>query len=116
LKEIDDVPILGVCLGHQGLAHVFGGDVILAPKVAHGVLSPISHNSDDLFQGIPSILQVVRYHSWIVANKTLPACLQTIAWSIEEQEADSSSLIMALKHKQKPFWGVQVSLPFTSNP
>jgi para-aminobenzoate synthetase len=93
------VPLLGVCLGHQGLAHVYGGQVIHAPEVRHGRLSKIYHNNCELFQGIPQGFAVVRYHSLIVAQD-LPNCLETVAWTDE-------GLIMALRHRDLPLWGVQ---------
>ena len=94
-----NVPLLGVCLGHQGLAHVYGGTVIHAPEVRHGRLSKIYHNNSELFQGIPDGFSVVRYHSLIVAED-LPRCLEKVAWTKE-------GLIMALRHRYLPFWGVQ---------
>lgn len=94
-----DVPLLGVCLGHQGLAYLHGGRVIYAPEVRHGRLSKIYHNDSALFQGIPSNFSVVRYHSLLVADE-LPECLEKIAWTEE-------GLVMGLRHRHLPFWGVQ---------
>lgn len=97
--ENADVPLLGVCLGHQGLGYLHGGRVIHAPEVRHGRLSKIYHNDSELFQGIPSNFSVVRYHSFLVANE-LPECLEKIAWTEE-------GLVMGLRHRYLPFWGVQ---------
>ncbi|MFB2895587.1 aminodeoxychorismate synthase component I [Aerosakkonemataceae cyanobacterium BLCC-F50] len=93
------VPLLGVCLGHQGIGYCYGGSVINAPEVRHGRLSKIYHNGCELFRGIPNTFKVVRYHSLLVANN-LPDCLEKIAWTEE-------GLIMGLRHKDLPLWGVQ---------
>ena len=98
LKSVD-VPILGVCLGHQGIASVFGGEIIHAPYPVHGQSYVIRHNNDILFEGIPAEFDVIRYHSLVINHANLPHCL--------EVTATSEDLIMGLKHKSRPIWGVQ---------
>ena len=94
-----DVPILGVCLGHQGIAHAYGGAVVGAKLPMHGRLSSIRHTSDGLFKGISQYENVVRYHSLIVDNP-LPLALRPTAWT-------EDGTIMALQHHTKPIYGVQ---------
>ena len=94
-----DIPLLGVCLGHQGLAYAFGGKVIHAPEVMHGRLSEIHHNSGTIFEGIPQGFSVVRYHSLIV-DEQLPDCFEKIAWT-------ESGITMGIRHLTKPFYGIQ---------
>jgi para-aminobenzoate synthetase len=96
------VPVLGVCLGHQGLAYVSGAEVVQAPRVAHGVVSQVQHTDDALFQGVPVSFRVVRYHSWIVSEASaFSQHLECIARSTDD------GLVMAIKHKTRPMWGVQ---------
>lgn len=92
-------PILGVCLGHQGIYHVFGGEVGKAPIPMHGRLSKIHHEGRGIFQNLAQGIQVVRYHS-LLCKGEVPECLQVEARTEE-------GLIMALSHKTKPIWGVQ---------
>ena len=97
--EKAQVPILGVCLGHQGLGQVYGGKIIHSPEVRHGRISRIYHDRSNLFKNIPNPFSVVRYHSLLVAD-ALPECLEKIAWTEE-------GLVMALRHRDLPLWGVQ---------
>lgn len=93
------VPMLCVCLGHQGLGHLHGARVVLAPEPVHGRSSAIYHDGSALFAGIPQGTEVIRYHSLMLAP-TLPAHLEEIAWTDDR-------LIMAIRHRQRPLWGVQ---------
>ncbi|HRJ71358.1 MAG TPA: aminodeoxychorismate/anthranilate synthase component II [Terrimicrobiaceae bacterium] len=94
------IPILGVCLGHQSIGQVYGGDVIRADRLMHGKTSPIHHDGENVFAGLPRPFEATRYHSLIVKRDTLPACLKITAWT-EEGE------IMGLAHRELPVFGVQ---------
>jgi anthranilate synthase/aminodeoxychorismate synthase-like glutamine amidotransferase len=95
------VPILGVCLGHQAIGAVFGGDVIRAPKLMHGKTSEVEHDGKTIFTGIPSTMTCTRYHSLIVSEKGLPKELE-----ISARTADGET-IMGLRHRELPIEGVQ---------
>ena len=97
--EAAEVPLLGVCLGHQGLAHFCGGTVVHAPEVMHGRLSAVFHDESPLYAGIPQGFQVVRYHSLCVAQP-LPACLEVTSWTAD-------GVVMGVAHRERPMWGVQ---------
>lgn len=94
------IPILGVCLGHQSIGQVFGGDVIRAERLMHGKTSPIHHDNKGVFEGLPSPFTATRYHSLIVKRETLPDCLEISAETAEGE-------IMGLRHKEYPIEGVQ---------
>ncbi|WP_410985512.1 aminodeoxychorismate/anthranilate synthase component II [Bacillus cereus] len=94
------IPIFGVCLGHQSIAQVFGGDVVRADRLMHGKTSPMYHDGKTIFSDIPNPFTATRYHSLIVKKETLPECLEVTSWT-EEGE------IMALRHKTLPIEGVQ---------
>jgi len=96
----DRCPVLGVCLGHQAIAQAFGGKIVRAPQIMHGKLSPIEHEGEGLFQGLPSPFAATRYHSLIVEPASLPACLTVTARTAE-------GVIMGLAHRQRPVYGVQ---------
>lgn len=94
------LPLLGVCLGHQCIAHSFGAEVVVNDVIMHGKTSPILHRGEDLFQAIPSPFTATRYHSLVVRRETLPDCLEVTA----DTECGE---IMGLRHKEYPVWGVQ---------
>lgn len=99
------IPILGICLGHQSIAQVFGGDVIRAKTVMHGKNSLVYHTNEGVFRSLPSPYSVTRYHSLVVRQDTLPDCLEVTAWTQNEQgELDE---IMGLRHKTLNIEGVQ---------
>lgn len=95
-----EIPIFGVCLGHQSIGQAFGGDVVRAEKLMHGKTSEILHDGKSIFTGIPSPFTATRYHSLIVKRETLPECLEITAETAEGE-------IMGLRHKEYPIEGVQ---------
>lgn len=95
-----ELPIMGVCLGHQAIGYAFGGEVIRAERIRHGKTSPIFHDGQTIYQGLPNPFDATRYHSLIVDRKGLPDCLEISAWT-EEGE------IMGLRHRNYPVEGVQ---------
>ncbi|MDC5808678.1 aminodeoxychorismate/anthranilate synthase component II [Vibrio europaeus] len=99
------LPILGVCLGHQAIAQVFGGEVVRARQVMHGKTSPIRHNDRSVFSTLNNPLTVTRYHSLVVKNDTLPDCFELTAWT--ELEDGSMDEIMGYQHKTLPIDAVQ---------
>ena len=94
------IPLFGVCLGHQCIGHTFGGNVLVNYRMMHGKTSPIRHNGRDLFAGMPNPFHATRYHSLVIQRETLPACLEITA------ETDEGE-IMGVRHKEFPIWGVQ---------
>jgi anthranilate synthase component 2 len=98
------VPLLGVCLGHQAIGEAFGGNVVRAERLMHGKTTLVAHKGHPLFQGIPSPVEVMRYHSLVVSARELPAELETVAWSSDRSPGEE---IMALAHRSVPVYGVQ---------
>ena len=96
----EDVPIFGVCLGHQCIGQAFGGEIVRAEKIMHGKLSHIQHEGDGVFDGLPDPLTVTRYHSLIIAPDSMPDCLDIAAQT-------DDGIIMAVKHRSRPVYGVQ---------
>ena len=94
------LPIFGVCLGHQSIVEVFGGDVVRAPRLMHGKTSPIHHAGQGVFAGLPSPFTATRYHSLAVERESLPDCLEVTAWSDDGQ-------VMGLRHRTLPLEGVE---------
>ncbi len=99
------IPILGVCLGHQAIGQVFGGKIIHAKHIMHGKTSPIFHNDTSVFKGLPSPFTATRYHSLVIAQDTMPACLEMTAWT--KNEDGSIEEIMGVRHRSLAIEGVQ---------
>ena len=95
-----EIPLFGVCLGHQCIGHTFGGNVIVNYRMMHGKTSPIKHNGKDLFEGMPNPFAATRYHSLVIQRDSMPDCLEITA------ETDEGE-IMGVKHREFPIWGVQ---------
>ena len=96
-----EIPTLGVCLGHQGIAYAFGGSIVPAKRLMHGKTSLIKHDADGIFKGVTNPLRATRYHSLVCDRKSFPRCLQVTAKSLDDNE------IMGLKHHEYPIYGVQ---------
>jgi len=94
-----DVPLLGVCLGHQAIGHVYGGSVVRAPSLMHGKTSPVHHHGSGVFRGLPNPLTATRYHSLVIDPATLPDCL--------EVTAECDGIVMGVRHRTLPVEGVQ---------
>jgi anthranilate synthase component 2 len=100
LRKRPQMPLLGVCLGHQALGVAFGARVDRAPRLMHGKTSPVRHEDLGIFAGLPNPFEATRYHSLEVKEGTLPAELEPLAW------ADDGTL-MGMRHRELPYWGVQ---------
>ena len=96
-----ETPTLGVCLGHQGIVHSFGGKIVQAKTLRHGKTSPIRHDGKGIFRGIPNPFEATRYHSLVADPRTLPDCLEVSARSEDDRE------IMGIRHRVFPIEGVQ---------
>lgn len=101
VRNIEQTPILGVCLGHQAIAVGYGANVGLAPVPRHGKPSRIEHESQGLFRGCPRSFEAIRYHSLVVERSSVPAELEVVATTTEDR------LVMALKHRARPVFGLQ---------
>ncbi len=99
------IPMLGICLGHQSIGQVFGGNIVRAGKVMHGKLSNIHHNGQGVFRELSNPFTATRYHSLVIAADSLPACLEVTAWT--EDDAGKREEIMAVRHTELPIQGVQ---------
>ena len=96
------IPLLGVCLGHQSIGQVFGGEIVRAEKLMHGKTSMVEHNSEGLFNDIPNPFEATRYHSLLIKKDSIPDCLEITA----EAKTDQNE-IMGIRHKEYPIYGLQ---------
>lgn len=98
------VPLLGVCLGHQAIGEAYGGRTVRARRTMHGKTAPVRHTGEGLFRGLPSPVEVARYHSLVTDDEALPKELIPVAWSEGEEDRDE---IQGMRHEEHPVWGVQ---------
>lgn len=96
----DKIPILGICLGFQGIGEVFGANLIYAPELFHGKKSWISHTGNGVFESLPERIEVARYHSLILEKKSIPDCFEITAWT-------DNDLVMGIRHHEYPLEGLQ---------
>jgi anthranilate synthase/aminodeoxychorismate synthase-like glutamine amidotransferase len=96
------IPILGVCLGHQAIGEAYGGKVVRARTLMHGKTSRVTHDGRGIFAGVPSPLEVMRYHSLVIQTESLPEELEVVA-----RAKDDPTEIHAVRHRRHPVWGVQ---------
>jgi anthranilate synthase component 2 len=99
------IPLLGICLGHQSIGQVYGGDIVRAGRVMHGKISPIEHSGTGVFTGLNQPFNATRYHSLVIDKNTLPDCLEVTAWALDE--AGEREEIMGVRHKELLVEGVQ---------
>jgi anthranilate synthase/aminodeoxychorismate synthase-like glutamine amidotransferase len=95
-----EVPVLGVCLGHQCIGAAYGGQIVRAPELKHGKASAVGHDGRGVLTGLPNPFRAIRYHSLVVARKSVPDCLEVSAWT-------EDGLVMGLRHHEYPVEGVQ---------
>ena len=98
------VPVLGVCLGHQAIGEAFGGRVVRADRLMHGKTTEVTHDGREIFEGVPTPVRVMRYHSLVVSPGRASPGLEVTAWSSDRAAGEE---IMALRHRALPVWGVQ---------
>ncbi len=98
------IPILGICLGHQSIGQAFNGRIVNANLIMHGKTSEIHHNKNEIFNSVSNPFNATRYHSLVIEQKTLPECLEIIAWT---KESANSKEIMGVKHREFPVYGLQ---------
>ncbi|ADO68586.1 anthranilate synthase component II [Stigmatella aurantiaca] len=102
IRELGPVlPVLGVCLGHQGIIAAFGGKVVRAPSPIHGKVYPIEHDGSEIFRGLPRRIDVMRYHSLVGDPSSMPDCLEVTAQTLE------GNIIMGVRHREFPIYGIQ---------
>ncbi len=94
------LPLLGICLGHQGIIHAFGGAIVGAPEVMHGKASVVRHDGDPIFQNVPSGFEAMRYHSLVARPLAIPDCLKVIART-------DDGVVMGVRHRELPIYGLQ---------
>ena len=99
------IPLLGICLGHQSIGQVYGGDIVRAGRVMHGKISPIEHTGAGVFKGLAQPFNATRYHSLVIDKNTLPDCLEVTAWALDD--AGEREEIMGVRHKEFLVEGVQ---------
>jgi anthranilate synthase component 2 len=100
-----EIPILGVCLGHQSIGQAFGGRIVRAEAVMHGKTSPVYHANCGVFSGLPDPFEATRYHSLVIEKETIPDCLEITAWT--RNEKGEMHEIMGVRHREFPIQGVQ---------
>jgi anthranilate synthase component 2 len=105
IKFAGQIPILGVCLGHQSIGYAFGGNIIHAKRIMHGKTSPVYHHNLGVFKGLNNPFTATRYHSLVIEQASLPDCLEITAWT--QDEAGNVDEIMGVRHKQLDIEGVQ---------